>query len=345
MIFRIPLIAFLYTILPVFFICAGAKTEQQIPPTNPLTLQEIYGNSDSNGNGGVYSDPANLASEISLYSSRQNPDRAEATVRALAISYPDRIKEPEFIDGDWSIEVYGERFFYAGGRFLPASLRHRAEEFNPLTFYGYSKDLPPWVPPTPEESERMREQENLRQSRTATQRTRSPLFFDTLWRARNHEESWDRVKQIRFLGHTVMIHYSILTELSLVEEQILKASRTSSAVRQWIQSLNTVEGWSWRSVASSGSRSFHSYGVAIDLLPKSLGGLQTYWFWTAQYTDWWTVPYTARFHPPQEVIDAFESFGFVWGGKWRYYDTMHFEYRPEVFALNNIPLMNLRDLR
>jgi hypothetical protein len=38
------------------------------------------------------------------------------------------------------------------------------------------------------------------------------------------------------------------------------------------------------------------------------------------------------------VILAFESVGFIWGGKWPYYDTMHFEYHPEVFVLGGIPL-------
>ena len=38
--------------------------------------------------------------------------------------------------------------------------------------------------------------------------------------------------------------------------------------------------------------------------------------------------------PPDSFIEAFERRGFVWGGKWFYYDTMHFEYRPEILALN-----------
>ena len=271
--------------------------------------------------------------------------RAEIVVRALAASYPDRIGEPEFFDGDWTIKVYGERFYYAEGRLLPASLKDRANDFSPLSFYSYQKELPPFVLTNPEQSARMREQESQRNERTM-QRGRSPHFFDALHRARSHEEAYERVKSMRFLGHTVMVHYSILTVLSLVEEQILKASRTSATVRQWINNLNTVEGWAWRNVASSQSRSYHAYGVAIDLLPRSLGGLQTYWLWTSQHTpEWWNVPYTRRFHPPKEVIDAFEAFGFIWGGKWRYFDTMHFEYRPEVFALNGLPLMDLRDLR
>jgi hypothetical protein len=54
------------------------------------------------------------------------------------------------------------------------------------------------------------------------------------------------------------------------------------------------------------------------------------------------VPYSKRLHPPEAVIKAFETFGFVWGGKWLFYDTMHFEYRPEILILNNIPMNGVR---
>ena len=34
---------------------------------------------------------------------------------------------------------------------------------------------------------------------------------------------------------------------------------------------------------------------------------------------------------PWEIVEIFEKHEFVWGGKWYHYDTMHFEYRPELF--------------
>jgi hypothetical protein len=37
--------------------------------------------------------------------------------------------------------------------------------------------------------------------------------------------------------------------------------------------------------------------------------------------------------PPVSVIAAFEHEGFVWGGKWLFFDTMHFEYRPEIIVM------------
>ncbi len=33
---------------------------------------------------------------------------------------------------------------------------------------------------------------------------------------------------------------------------------------------------------------------------------------------------------PREIMDIFEKYGFIWGGYWYHYDTMHFEYRPEI---------------
>jgi len=270
-------------------------------------------------------------------------NRGETVLRAIAEAYPDRTGEVEFFDGDWTIKVYGERFYFAGGRLLPASLRGIANEYVPQPFYNYQKELPPWVPPTEEESARMRVEERDREARQAK---RSPHFYDALWRTRDRDESWDRIKQIRFLGHQVQVHYSILVELSLVEEHILKTARTSTAVRRWVESIDSVTGWNWRNIAASQSRSYHSYGAAIDILPRSLGGLSTYWRWTAESTpDWWAVPYSRRFHPPDEVIEAFELFGFIWGGKWRFYDTMHFEYRPEILVLSGMERMDLRNLR
>ena len=270
-------------------------------------------------------------------------NRAELVFRAIAQAYPDRTIEPEFRDGDWSIEVYGERFYFAEGRLLPAFLREKVSEYDPQPFYSYLKELPPWQLPTAEESARIKEQEALRRLRPPK---RSSHFYDALWRTRNRDEAWEHIKQIFFLGHQVKVHYTVLVELSLVEEKILRIAKTNAAVKQWINDIKTIDGWNWRNISSTQSRSFHAYGAAVDFLPKSLGGLETYWLWTARsFPEWWNVPYAKRFHPPEEVIRAFESFGFIWGGKWRYYDTMHFEYRPEILLLSGIARTDPRDLR
>ena len=47
-------------------------------------------------------------------------------------------------------------------------------------------------------------------------------------------------------------------------------------------------------------------------------------------TDWETAQIAYRDRMPPEIVDIFERHGFIWGGKWYHYDTMHFEYRPEL---------------
>ena len=42
------------------------------------------------------------------------------------------------------------------------------------------------------------------------------------------------------------------------------------------------------------------------------------------------VPYERRWMVPTRWWRPSSATGFVWGGKWLFYDTMHFEYRPEV---------------
>ena len=264
------------------------------------------------------------------------PGRAEQVMKALAAAYPERLGPAELRDGDWAVPLGSEWYYYAGGRLLPEALRGSASGYDPQPFYNYLRELPPWKDASPEEAARFRDMAN---NRSRNPPKRSQHFFDALWRARTREEAYERVKTLRFLGRSVMVHYSILEELSLVEERILREAKTDSQLRSWVNNVNTLEGWNWRSIAETQSRSFHAYGAAVDILPKSLGGRETYWLWTARNKpEWWNIPYNQRFHPQEAVIRAFEAYGFIWGGKWLFFDTMHFEYRPEILILNGIPL-------
>jgi hypothetical protein len=262
--------------------------------------------------------------------------RAEQVMKALAAAYPDRIGKAELRDGDWAVPVMGAWFYYAQGRLLPEELKDKAQEYDPQPFYNYSLGLSPWKDPEPEEVERFRKSIQRRQEKPPK---RSQHFYDALWQAHTREEAYERVKTIRFFNHNVLVHYAILEELSLVEARILREAQTDSKLREWIRSIETLSGWNWRSIANTQSRSFHAYGTAVDILPSPRRGLETYWLWTAQNNpQWWAVPYAKRLHPPEKVIHAFEAYGFIWGGKWLFYDTMHFEYRPEIFLLNDLPM-------
>jgi hypothetical protein len=80
---------------------------------------------------------------------------------------------------------------------------------------------------------------------------------------------------------------------------------------------------SCRAVADTGRMSMHGYAAAIDLNLK----YSDYWLWAGKTGK---IPYKNRM--PREIVDIFERHGFIWGGKWYHYDTMHFEYRPELLT-------------
>jgi hypothetical protein len=270
----------------------------------------------------------------------QTSNQGEQVMKALAAAYPDRIGRAVFRNGDWAVQVYGEWFYYAGGRLLPETLRLKATEYDPQTFYRYPRDLPEWKAPDTDTVAQFRYMQQRRSSRTTK---RSQHFFDALWRASDKDEAYGHVKTIRFLGWNILVHYSILEELALIEEAINKEAKVNAQVRQWLNAITSLSAWNWRNIADVQNRSFHSYGAAVDIQVKTLRGEETYWLWTSQKgVDWWSVPYQSRLHPPDVGVKIFESYGFVWGGKWLFYDTMHFEYRPEVLILNNIPMKGIR---
>ena len=82
--------------------------------------------------------------------------------------------------------------------------------------------------------------------------------------------------------------------------------------------------YNYRKIAGTNRLSPHSYGIAIDLNTR----YSDYWRYSPKNLTAKTIRYKNRI--PQAIVDIFEKNGFVWGGRWYHYDTMHFEYRPEV---------------
>lgn len=93
-------------------------------------------------------------------------------------------------------------------------------------------------------------------------------------------------------------------------------------LRNWVKCSGTFY---WRKVRGANRQSAHSYGIAIDIaVDKS-----NYWLWENKGASETTkIKYNNRI--PREIVEIFEKYGFIWGGAWYHYDTMHFEYRPEI---------------
>ena len=90
-----------------------------------------------------------------------------------------------------------------------------------------------------------------------------------------------------------------------------------------LEYLRPLQGtYNCRPIAETSRPSPHSFGIAIDIAQAH----SDYWLWPKPHPG--HIAYKNQI--PWEIIHAFENHGFIWGGKWYHYDTMHFEYRPEM---------------
>jgi hypothetical protein len=95
---------------------------------------------------------------------------------------------------------------------------------------------------------------------------------------------------------------------------------------RFMEYLRPTQGtYNCRPIAGTERASAHGLGIAIDIAATH----SHYWRWSKPSADG-RIPY--RNDIPWEIVRIFEKHGFVWGGKWYHYDTMHFEYRPEIIA-------------
>ena len=79
--------------------------------------------------------------------------------------------------------------------------------------------------------------------------------------------------------------------------------------------------YNYRVIQDTGRLSPHAYGIAIDLNRND----SDYWKWVDKSKASKRIQVY-----PKELVKAFESNGFIWGGKWEQFDILHFEYRPEI---------------
>jgi D-alanyl-D-alanine carboxypeptidase len=123
-----------------------------------------------------------------------------------------------------------------------------------------------------------------------------------------------------------------LVEVKWLGGKMLKASKINGAALQLQQVADEIQKaggivaqaaspsagtYICRVIDGTKRQSAHGLGIAIDVNLK----VSDYWRWRKG---------AYRNRVPQGLVDIFERHGFIWGGKWAHYDTMHFEYRPEM---------------
>ena len=144
-----------------------------------------------------------------------------------------------------------------------------------------------------------------------------PLFkatYGSSWRA-----VMSNLTKVRFFGTKYPFHERAAMALEKATARLEAAAKADPKLLPFFKGLGGT--WHWRRIARSRALSTHAFGIAIDLNVER----SNYWRWQRPKKP---LKWVNRY--PQPIIDAFEAEGFIWGGRWIHYDTMHFEYRPEL---------------
>ena len=156
-------------------------------------------------------------------------------------------------------------------------------------------------------------------------RIRNRAFFDKMygdcWRGEVTRSLVPVVWLPQSWGHMVRV-----TSVNGVAERLAEVSAEldmlPGSIKRYVYPPSGT--YNCRTVADTGEPSMHSWGAAIDINAAHA----EYWLWPRK---------TSASTIPAEIVDIFERHGFIWGGKWSHYDTMHFEYRPELVSGSPVP--------
>jgi len=247
------------------------------------------------------------------------PDlRDDPRVRAFLRAYGSLLDGVTFQGEDAVFSVGEHAIYFQDGRMLGEGHLGQADQYDPF-FYAYS--LEPLEEPPPLEDSPAQSVDVLE------------VFF-----GRSESEIRRHCESVTFLNRRLFVNTLAVEPLQAVQREILAAADRDKKVARWIEALEVAYSFMDKGIAGSTSRSYHTWGLAVDLIPESYDGKQVYWRWSRVYNrqGWHRIPLAERWSPPPAVVKAFERHGFVWGGKWAHFDTMHFEYRPEILYYNRM---------
>jgi hypothetical protein len=145
------------------------------------------------------------------------------------------------------------------------------------------------------------------------------LFLTTY--GQDRDEVFDHLGKVRFFGLRYPFHELAVEPLRRVVARLEPQVAKNPKLKPFLTEIGGT--FIWRKIARSKNLSAHAFGIAIDLNVERAH----YWRWTRR-----GEPMVWRNRIPQEIVDAFEEEGFIWGGRWVHFDTMHFEYRPELLS-------------
>lgn len=156
-------------------------------------------------------------------------------------------------------------------------------------------------------------------------RIRHEDFFKAIYGASEREIA-SRLTPVDWFGQTLQVSSSPAVVRAL---QAVKDDLAQSYARLAKYLSPSAGTYRWRPIAGTSRLSTHSFAIAIDISTSQ----SDYWRWSGIKPG---AIANARRKIPQEIVAAFERHDFIWGGNWYHFDTMHFEYRPELVAIGKL---------
>ncbi len=234
---------------------------------------------------------------------------------SFAQKYPDGVEKlilayPNFgisYDGKYIILNNKQKFIYDDGIKKTEEELLSRPSINDLFKYIYPTNKSNYLPPKNNDPGRFRNE----------------AFMKAMY-GKNSKEVQNNLVTISWCPKLVDSKIKI-TKVNNVHLQLQKVSEELDKYPQLQKYLQGVTTFNWRIIKGINRLSTHSFGTYIDLNVK----YSNYWQWDCRCTNE-NLDLKYRNQIPQLIIDIFEKYGFIWGGKWYHYDTMHFEYRPEL---------------
>jgi D-alanyl-D-alanine carboxypeptidase len=216
---------------------------------------------------------------------------------------------------DWIASSDGEHVVLKDGAKFAVSDHRTDKTFEELIEHPDIDDM--FYVPYPAGSEPKQPPKNFDPGRVRYE----PLFVAMYGDCKKNEVS-PKLKTVAWLPAHHGGHVAI-TAANGVDQALAAVSQELDALPGDVTKflVPTSGTYNCRNIAGSNVRSMHAYGAAIDL--------------NATYSDYWrwskdlSAPVWIN-RIPVEIVRVFAKHGFIWGGTWYHFDTMHFEYRPEL---------------
>ncbi len=159
-------------------------------------------------------------------------------------------------------------------------------------------------------------------------RVRNDQFFRAMYGA-TEKEVRQKLVDVKWLPSAKGPSLSVTTVNGVDKALALVSEEFDRLPALWPYLLQPGGTFNWRMSAGTKRLSVHAFGAAVDINV----GRSHYWHNIAKEE---TTPVSYKNMIPAKIVEVFEKHGFIWGGWWYHFDTMHFEYRPELIAYMNL---------